>query len=74
MVDFFIWFLMIGGTFYGPRFIYSGIRKNRQNKIPLKYSDFFKDISFSQSSGTQLIIEGIILSLSTLFIIYLYFT
>jgi hypothetical protein len=46
--------------------IYAGVKKMKNERVEFELKHLFKNISFSESSGTQLIIEGIFLILSGL--------
>lgn len=68
MIKKYIWFAIIFlGIIFSLINIFEGIKKNKLAKSSFKLKHLFEKKTFSEKSGTQLIIEGMIL-ISVIFV------
>ena len=54
------------GEILGIYLVYKGIQKKKNGDVAFEIKHLFKNVSFSESSGTQLIIEGSFIIISGL--------
>jgi len=64
--------ILVIGEFLGLYAIYEGYKKNKKGKTGFKIKHLFQDVSFSESSGTLLIIEGITGIIAGIILCYLW--
>ena len=53
-------FIIVTGCLSGFIFVRKGLRKFKQGDRSFNFRDLFRDLSFNESSGALLIIEGFI--------------
>ena len=62
-----VWTLIIVGELLGLYCVYLGLKKNKEKDVRFKITDLFQNRSVKESSGTQLIIEGLFVMAAGLF-------
>lgn len=68
-----VWVIIVIGLVSGGYLIFSGLRRTRQDGPEFKIKHFFQNIPIGEHSGTQLIIEGIGVILSSGVLYYAFF-